>query len=114
MGYETIGILLLTCASTLMAQAGTPEHFQAEHAREDEIWAKKTGLPASEVRAIRVAAGISDSTPVTHIDSIDADSLKQRNQILLVDGICVSLHVLERRADGFHQVWLLSKLPLPG
>jgi hypothetical protein len=97
-------------AFVMAAQTLLPQ----DHAREDAVWAARTGLPASEVRAIRIAAGISDTTPVTRIDNIDASSLKSRNQILFVEGFCARVHVLERRDDGLHEIWSLSKLPLPG
>jgi hypothetical protein len=84
-------------------------------AHQDPTWAEKTGLPVSEVRAMRLAAGISDSSRNARIGKIDTTSLRQRNQILVVEGLCGSLHVLERQAEGFREVWSLTKLPtLPG
>jgi hypothetical protein len=104
----------MACASSLAAQPATADRLQSDHAREDEVWAKKSGLPISEVRAIRIAAGITDTTPATRIDNIDASSLRHRNQILFVEGFCPRLHVLERKDDGLHEIWSLSKLPVPG
>jgi hypothetical protein len=108
------GIFLAVCAMA-MAQSGRGVVFPMDPAHQDAIWAEKTGLLVGEVREMRIAAGIPDSAQNVRIDRIDAASLKQRNQILLVEGVCGTLHVLERQMDGFREVWSLTKLPaLPG
>jgi hypothetical protein len=113
MGLKTLGLLLLTCLSPASAQVNPTDRFKAQHDAEDRKWAQKTDLPVSEVRAIRIAAGISDDTSGSRIANIDASSLKPRNHILLVEGACVKLHVIERGAGGFTDVWSLSELPRP-
>ena len=78
--------------------------IKAFHERNDQEWAQKSGLPASQVRVLRMAAGIEDSTDGRRIVQLDAGSLKSRHQILLVEGYCLKLHVLESRGDGFQDL----------
>lgn len=113
MSRKMLGFLLLACLSPVIAQVDSDNRFKVQHDAEDRKWAQKTGLPLSEVRAIRIAAGISDDTQGSRIANIDAISLKGRNHILLVEGLCVKLHVIERRDNGFAEVWSLSALPSP-
>jgi hypothetical protein len=113
MSHKTPGILLLACLSPLLAQETSGDRFKAQHDIEDRKWAEKTGLPVNEIRAIRIAAGISDDAPGLRIANLDAKSLKQRNHILLVEGPCVKLHVIERGAGGLTEVWSLNELPRP-
>jgi len=105
--------LVLTSMGAIFAQMNTADRLKAQHDREDQLWAQKSGLPVSEVRAIRSVAGLSDATEGSRIVNIDANSLKRRNHILLVEGPCVKLHVVERGADGFTEVWSLSETPGP-
>ena len=64
---------------------------------------------------MRLAAGIADTAQNARVGKIDVTSLKLRNQILLVEGFCGSVHVLERQNEGFREVWALRGLPdLPG
>jgi hypothetical protein len=113
MSLKTLGLLLLTCVAPALAQVNSDDRFKAQHDAEDRKWVEKIGLPASEIRAIRIAAGISDNATGSRISNIDANSLKRRNHILLVEGPCVKLHVIERGAGGFTEVWSLTELPHP-
>lgn len=113
MSRTILGFLLLGCLSPAIAQVNSSDRFKAQHDAEDRKWAQKTGLPVSEVRAIRIAAGISDDSQGSRIANIDTISLKGRNHILLAEGLCIKLHVIERRDDGFTEVWSLSALPSP-
>lgn len=113
MWRKALELLLLTCLSPAFAQVYLTDGIKAQHDAEDRKWAQKTDLPGSEVRAIRIAAGISDDAKGTRISNVDAISLKRRNHILLVEGPCVKLHVIERGANGFTEVWSLSDLPAP-
>jgi hypothetical protein len=108
-----LGLLLLAFLSPVIAQVDSGDGFKAQRVVEDRKWAQKTGLLVSEVQAIRIAAGISDEKSGSRITNIDATSLKQRNHILLVEGPCVKLHVLERRGNDFAEVWSLGALPNP-
>jgi len=106
-----IGLIALTAyAATLSAQQDREAYLKAHHDTEDQHWAAVTRMPKAEVRTIRMAAGITDVTDGSRISSLDAASLKQRNQLLLVEGngLCIRLHVLERNGSSFKEVWLLS------
>jgi hypothetical protein len=113
MWRKALELLLLACFSPAFAQVYSADGIKAQHEDEDRKWAQKTGLLVGEVRAIRIAAGISDDTKGSRISNIDAISLKRRNHILLVEGPCVKLHVIERGGSGFTEVWSLSELPRP-
>jgi hypothetical protein len=82
----------------------------ARHDAEDQHWALRTDLPKSDIRAIRIAAGITGITQV--VRNVDAASFMRRNQILLVEsrGGCLRLHVIERNAGNFKEIWALNGL----
>jgi hypothetical protein len=107
------GILLLACLGPTFAQVNPSDRVKAQHDADDQKWAQKAGLPVSEVQAIRIAAGVYGPTNFSRIVNLDASSLKQRNHILFVEGPCIKLHVIERGANGFTEVWSLSELPRP-
>jgi hypothetical protein len=113
MWRTTSGLLLLTCLTPVYAQVNPTDRFKAQREADNRKWAQKTGLPVSEVQAIRIAAGVSGLTNFSRIVNLDAVSLKQRNHILFVEGPCIKLHVIERGANGFTEVWSLSELPRP-
>lgn len=96
--------ILFLAAFALFAQ-------HPHHDRDDDHWAIKARLPKTDVRAIRIAAGITDATVGVAIANLDAVTLR-RNQILLVDrqGQCIRLHVIERAAKDFKEVWSLTGL----
>jgi hypothetical protein len=105
-----LGLFVLTAFHCAAAQDSTVVKL---HDSEDQHWATKTGLDAGDVRAIRMAAGVSDSS-YSRILNIDANTLQHGRHILFVEGQpCVNLHVLERLANGFVEVWSLSALPRP-
>lgn len=105
------GISAIVMLFSLVAQTGIADRTRAQHAHDDQVWAQKSGLAVSEVRAIRIAAGILDDTLGSLMLNLDVISLKQRNQILLVDGLCVRIHVMEYRGDAYAEVWSLSQEP---
>jgi len=112
-----IGIIALVMGiGAAHAQTDADARVKSQHDREDQFWAQKSGLPVSDVRAIRLTADISDTTSGAGILNIDASTLKQRNHILFAEagnGHCMSLHVLERNATGFSEVWSLTEVPRP-
>lgn len=113
MWRKTSGLLLLTCWSPLFAQVNPADRRKAQGDADDQKWAQKTGLSVTDIQAIRIAAGVSGLTNFSRIVNLDAISLKQRDQILFVEGPCIKLHVIERGATGFTEVWSLSELPRP-
>ena len=113
MWRKTSGLLPLMCLIPIFAQVNLTDRLKAQHDADDRKWAQKTGLPVSEVQAIRIAAGVSGLTNFSLIVNLDAISLKERNHILMVEGPCIKLHVIEREANGFTEVWSLSELPHP-
>lgn len=105
--------VLFACVAPAFAQTDSAGLLKLRHQREDQTWARRSGLTEIEVRAIRIIAGIADSDSA-QILSLDANSLKQRNHILLTEignGHCMRVHVVERKANGFSEVWLLSDVP---
>jgi hypothetical protein len=106
-------LLLLTCVSPIFAQVDPSDRRKAQQDADDRKWAQKTGLPLTEVQAIRAAAGILP-TNFARIMNLDVTSLKERKHILLVEGApCIRLHVIKRGATGFTEVWSLGELPRP-
>jgi hypothetical protein len=112
MSRKILGLLLIAFASPLAAQVNSADRVKAQYDAYRK-WAEKTGLSVSDVQAIRIAAGVPDDSIGLRIANIDAISLKQRNHILVVEGPCVKLHVIERGASGFTEVWSLRELPRP-
>ena len=107
---------LTLLAWTGIAFAQRPPDLKALHDRDDQQWARKSGLSVNDVREIRILAGIADATDGAVIKHIDATSLKQRNHILFAEagnGHCMRLHVFERTAGAFREVWSLSDMPGP-
>ena len=59
-------------------------------------------------------AGLSDTTTNRMIRSLDAKSLRDRDQILLVDsGECTRVRVLRRVGADFEEVWHFAGVPDP-
>jgi hypothetical protein len=109
---------LLTAVGAADAQTDTAagNSVKAQHDLEDQLWARKSGLSVGDVRAIRLIGGISDTTWGAGILNIDASSLKPRNHILFAEagnGHCMRLHILERNASGFTEIWSLNEMPGP-
>jgi len=107
-------LLALLFAPNLVAFAQYQEQdYVARHLKEDREWARKTGLSAKSVRKLRLLADVPDDSD-TLIDSLDAKSLRSRNQILLVttsgNGHCLDLYVFERRKDC-RLVWSATEMP---
>jgi len=105
---------LLAWISITFAQTDTVARLKERHDREDQFWARKNGLSANDIRAIRMLAGISDRSNGEVIKNIDANSLQQHNHILLVEtgnGHCMRLHVFERTLTAFKEIWSLSEMP---
>ncbi len=113
MSVKICFMVLFVSAVTAPAQQDQAASIAARHDGEDQRWAIRNGLSKSDIRAIRTAAGISDKTENTRITELDARSLKQRNHILLVEtgnGSCLRLHIVEKTATGFKEIWSLSGL----
>jgi hypothetical protein len=88
--------------------------LKMQHDREDQFWAQRNGLRTDDIRAIRLLVGISDTTRGAGIKNVDATSLKERNHILFVEagsGRRMRVHVFERTAQSFKEVWSLSEMP---
>jgi len=103
---------LLASAGLAFAQGAAD--LKAMRDRQDQRWADKSGLTVSEVRAIRILAGITDAIDGAAVQLIDAKSLRQRNHILLAEagnGHCMRVHVFERTGSIFQEVWSLTGLP---
>jgi hypothetical protein len=113
MTIRICGLALLTCMGAAFAQTDMERFAKAEREREDQLWARKSGLSASEIRAMRMLVGFTDTTSGSVVN-IDSDSLKSRNHVLLVEfhsGYCTRVHVLERAGDSFQEVWSLTEVP---
>ena len=82
--------------------------LKARHEKEDEHWAIANRIPKDDARAIRIAAGITDSAKVM-IANLDSNTLRQRGHILLVESIgCIRLHVLKHDGKAFKEIWTLT------
>jgi hypothetical protein len=113
MSNTILGMVWIACIGATSAQTDYGRLVKAQHERDDQEWARKSGLPAGDVRAIRMFEGMTDTTPGV-IRNLDAESLKARQHILLVEalgGACTRVHVLQRKDDGFAEVWTLTRLP---
>jgi hypothetical protein len=89
---------------------------QSDRVRQDEAWAKKSGLTIAQVHALVQLVGITDTFPGM-VSLIDAKSLRQRNHILVTEagsGHCLRVHVLEPAGSSYREIWMLSELPGPG
>jgi hypothetical protein len=104
-------IALLAFAGVGFAQPDAGSFLKQRHDREDQSWALKNGLAVTDVRGMRILAGISDVT-FSWIINLDANSLKN-NHVLLVEraGMCVKLHVFEHTPTDFREVWSISEMP---
>ena len=117
-GLLIIGIsFLLTflSAPNLNAFAQYQEQdYVARHLKEDREWARKSGLSVAVVRNLRLLSDVPDDSD-TLIDSIDAQSLRPRNQVLLVtasgNGHCLDLYVFERRRKDYRLIWSATEMP---
>ena len=87
----------------------------AQRVSTDQFWAQRSGLPVSDVVAIRKLAGVPEGIPNVLIDELDARSLQRQKHVLLVEtggGHCMKVHVYARRDDGgWYEVWQLSERP---
>ena len=106
---EGIAILAwvgLAFAQTNATSASSERMLKERHDREDQLWAHKSGLAATEIHDMRKAAGMDDISS-SSIANVDADSLKQNQHILLVEryGPCVRVHVLAHAATDFKEIW---------
>jgi hypothetical protein len=82
--------------------------------REDQEWAQKNEISASEVREMRLQTGILDTTDNARILNLDAISLRHRRHVLVVEagaGHCMRLHVFERTSAGLKKMWSLTDRP---
>jgi hypothetical protein len=74
----------------------------------DETWAVRSGLDAADIAAIRRLAGTLDRPGLT-IQALDTISLRERNQVLLIEsgnGHCTKPHVLTKTPEtGWREVW---------
>ncbi|HXB74569.1 MAG TPA: hypothetical protein VNY05_40415 [Candidatus Acidoferrales bacterium] len=109
------GIALPAAIGAAYAQTDSASIIKALHDLEDQQWARKSGLTVSDVRALRLLAGMTDATWGAAILNIDAISLKSRNHILFAEagGHCMRLHILERSATGVAEIWSLNEIPGP-
>ncbi|HTX34874.1 MAG TPA: hypothetical protein VME43_07630 [Bryobacteraceae bacterium] len=110
--FKRYGLALVALACVALAQSDARGFLKLRHDREDQSWALKSGLAVTDVRAMRVIAGISDDTFAWIID-LDAKSLRKNNHVLLVQraNLCVTLHVFEHTSADFKEVWSLSEMP---
>ena len=103
-----LGFVNLVLAQTI---SPTAVFMARQQEQSDKHWAIMTGLPLTQVREIRLAAGLPDDG-AERIQNLDTKTLSSRNQILLVGGgSCLVLHVLQQNAHAYIQVWSLSDVP---
>lgn len=108
-------LLLALLSSNLVALAQHQEQdYVARHLKEDREWAHKSGLPVADIRKFRLLADTPDDSD-TLIDSLDAKSLRSRNQVLLVttsgNGHCLDLYIFERGRKDYRLTWSATEMP---
>ena len=108
--------ILLVLAAGLVCAGIVPAQIESlSRGDPDTNLARKSGLTVAETRSLRMAMGIPDTPFSRSISAIDANSLKPRNHILVVESqrTCLVLHVFERGPSGFREIWSLSAVPSP-
>jgi hypothetical protein len=103
----------LVCASSVDAQP-QPQGWAARLEEDDRTWARRSGLSVTEVRRLRLVAGVTNDNNA-YIDHLDVRGLRARNHILLVtaagNGHCLELYVFRRRGSSFQRLWSVSGMP---
>jgi len=98
---RTVCLALAFAALAVTQSAGLPT---------DQTWAARSGLDPADIAAIRQLTGIPDP-PGFAIRTLDTKSLRDRNQVLLVEsgnGHCPRPHVLIKSPDsGWRELWAL-------
>jgi hypothetical protein len=106
-------LALLSSSPVALAQY-QEQDYVVRHLKEDREWARKSGLRGADIRKLRLLAGTPDDSD-TLIDSIDAKSLRSRNQILLVttsgNGHCLDLYVFGRGIKNYRLIWSAIGMP---
>jgi hypothetical protein len=108
-------LLLALLSSSLVALAQYQQQdYVARHLKEDRELARKSGLLVADIRKLRLLADIPDDSDAL-IDSLNAKSLRSRNQVLLVttsgNGHCLDLYVFEHRRKDFRLIWSATAMP---
>ena len=105
--------LLWACSVVAVSQYKAQDHV-VRHLKEDQEWARKTGLSSAAVRKLRLLTEVSDDSD-TLIDKLDARSLRSRNQILLVttsgNGNCLDLYIFKRGNSDYRLIWSATEMP---
>ena len=106
-------LVLLSWNPVALAQY-QEQDYVARHLKEDREWARKSGLRVADIRKLRLLANTPDDSD-TLVDSLDAKSLRFRNQILLVttsgNGHCLDLYVFKRGIKTFRLIWSATGMP---
>jgi hypothetical protein len=106
-------MLLASCSVGAFSQYKAQDYV-VRHLKEDKDWARKTGLSSTAVRKLRLLANVPDDSD-TLIDSLDAKSLRSRNQILLVttsgNGHCLDLYIFKRGSSNDRFIWSATEMP---
>jgi hypothetical protein len=91
--------LVFTAAIAFAQPAGLPT---------DQTWAARSGLEPGDIAAIRKLTGVP--APEFTILTLDTKSLRERNQVVLVEsgnGHCQRPHVLTKSAEtGWRELWI--------
>src|SRR6478672_8264643 len=105
-----LSLFLAIVPSWITAQESPTFDWAAFHRKNDQSWARRTGLSAQEIRKLRLADGIADDEPSNPLDTIDARTLPG-GRILLVtaagSGHCLTVNVFSR--SGFQRLLSVSE-----
>ena len=96
------------------AQSDSTFDWIAFHRANDQSWAQRTGLSATEIRKLRLAAGVADDEPSNPVDMIDARTLPGERILFVTafgSGHCLHVKVFRHRGRGFEELWSESETP---
>jgi hypothetical protein len=85
--------------------------FQREN---DAEWARKTGLRETEIRRLRLNAGVPDGAPSNPIRLIESEKLPHGHLLLVMTGVsddCVTVSVWKPFNSQYERVWSIGKSP---
>jgi hypothetical protein len=80
----------------------------------DREWARETGLRETQIRNLRVSAGIPDGSPSDPIRTIESGKLAHGHILLVMTGLsddCVAVSVWRHHRQRYESIWSTGKAP---
>ena len=111
-----VGAALLSLL--LLSSLGSAQNWKQVHKKDEEKWAKATGLDAVTIHKLwRTASTVpEEKDDDSRIANLDLDGLAERNELLLVtyagENNCLRLTVFRRfSAFKFDKIWSAERAP---